>query len=41
MSDEVLMQLGHRYQHARCAKLPRARIQEAGSALGTTPTSWP
>jgi len=36
MKNEVLMQRGHRYKYARCARLTGAKIVEAGSDAGTT-----
>jgi D-glucosaminate-6-phosphate ammonia-lyase len=36
MKNEVVMQRGHRYKYARCARLTGARITEAGDDHGTT-----
>ncbi len=37
VKNEVIMQRGHRYKYARCARLTGAKIVEAGDADGTTP----
>jgi L-seryl-tRNA(Ser) seleniumtransferase len=36
MKNEVVMQRGHRYKYARCARMTGARIIEAGDDHGTT-----
>jgi L-seryl-tRNA(Ser) seleniumtransferase len=36
MKNEVVMQRGHRYKYARCARMTGARIVEAGGDHGTT-----
>jgi D-glucosaminate-6-phosphate ammonia-lyase len=37
MKDEVIIQTRHRYKYDRCARIPGAKIVEAGDSSGTTP----